>query len=172
MRLFVLPVSTRQALVYCQRHQVQATAAKPPLSERIIQRASKTWIDWEKKEKGWQKKVTDYGNQLLQRLPYQEFGLKGIPALTKGESARLEQLKKGTKAEEVPLKDSASSENGGAAVVKTIRVEFPAGLIEESRVLEELERLGNDTTQSFHRKWLGGSLLAMPLSAPFAAIPM
>jgi len=73
MRIFLLPISTRRTLIYCER--IQQQALKPgepePYTERILNRATTTWATWEKAEKGWQKKVTVYANQLLKRIPYQ-----------------------------------------------------------------------------------------------------
>lgn len=174
MRLFVLPVSTRQALLYCQRRVPRPDASvKPSLSDRVTQRASQTWLNWEKKDSGWQKRVTDYGNKLFQRLPYQEYGLKSLPPLTATESEHWRQLESKHKGSG----DTAGhelKERGAKQTDKetTVSVEFPAGLIDESRVLDELNHLGSNDTQAFHRKWFVGSLLGMPLSAPFALIPM
>jgi hypothetical protein len=81
MRLFLLPISTRRALVYCQRPNVNPADATS-LLEKARVRAANLWAAWEKKESGWQHKVVTYGNQALKRIPYEEWGLKSIPALS------------------------------------------------------------------------------------------
>lgn len=81
MRLFLLPISTRRALVYCQRPPSSAAEASSFL-EKGRARAANLWASWEKKESGWQRKVVEYGNQALKRIPYEEWGLKSIPALS------------------------------------------------------------------------------------------
>lgn len=85
MRLFLLPISTRRTLIYCERvaPSLAPGATKPPIADRIIAKSSEVWTGWEKAEKGWQKKVTDYGNALFRRIPFEEWGLKTLPPATK-----------------------------------------------------------------------------------------
>ena len=94
MRLFLLPISTRRTLIFCERVPsiLAPGATKPPLADRIITKSSAVWTGWEKAEKGWQKKVTEYGNALFRRIPFEEWGLKTLPPATK---KRLEEVEKG-----------------------------------------------------------------------------
>ena len=147
MRLFLLPISTRQSLLYCQRINKQLSTDTTRL-DRITTKASATWLEWEKKESGWQKKVTTYGNTLFQRLPYQEWGLKSIPPL----SAR-------RKADEIEGKED-------------VKLEYPETLLEPQTVQDVLKMYGSDEKQAFHTKWMWGSILGMPVSAPVALIPV
>lgn len=90
MRLFLLPISTRRTLIYCEK----ATSGTPQsLSDRIINKASTTWTGWEKAESGWQKQLTRYGNQLFRRIPFEEWGLKTLPPLSQQTSTNPSQLK-------------------------------------------------------------------------------
>ncbi len=148
MRLFVLPVSSKQNLIYCQRLNKQLSKQAPTYLDRVSTKATTTWLSWEKKETGWQKKITTYGNKLFQRLPYEEYGLKSIPSLVERQKI---------------------TENAGKGEV---RVEFPSGWIEEPRVQQTLKEHGSKEKQAFHRKWLIGSLIGMPLVAPFALVPV
>ena len=147
MRLFLLPISTRQSLVYCQRRNLQL-AEKTTFLDRVATRGANLWLTWEKKESGWQKKVTTYGNKLFQRLPYAEWGLKSIPPL----SAR-------RKRDEIEGKEE-------------VRIEYPDALLDSHKVHNALQKLGSKERQSFHSKWLWGSVIGMPISAPVALIPV
>ena len=55
MRLFLLPISTRRTLIYCERvaPSLAPGATKPPIADRIINKSSEVWTGWEKAEKGW-----------------------------------------------------------------------------------------------------------------------
>ena len=147
MRLFLLPISTRQSLIYCQRLN-QQLSTETTYIDKITSKASTTWLNWERKETGWQKRVTSYGNKLFQRLPYQEWGLKSIPPL----SARRQS-------DEIEGKEE-------------VLLEFPERIIEPIKVQDALKVYGSDEKQSFHSKWMWGSIIGMPISAPAALIPV
>ena len=147
MRLFLLPISTRQSLIYCQRRQLQLSE-KSTFLDRVATRGANLWLNWEKKESGWQKKVTSYGNKLFQRLPYAEWGLKSIPPL----SARRRQ-------DEIEGKEE-------------VRIEYPAAYIGSAEVHDAMQKLGSKDRQRFHNKWLWGSIIGMPISAPVALLPV
>ena len=105
------------------------------------------WAGWEKKESGWQRKVVDYGNEALKRIPFEEWGLKSIPPL----SARREK-------EEIAGKDK-------------VEVSFPASVIPEGKVLDVLRSLSTEK-DAFHKKRLVWSIVGMPIVAPFALVPV
>ena len=147
MRLFLLPISTRQSLIYCQRRNIQRTE-KTTFLDKVATRGANFWLTWEKKESGWQKKVTTYGNKLFQRLPHAEWGLKSIPPL----SARRRR-------DEIEGKEE-------------VRIEYPEALLDSHKVHDALLKLGSKERQSFHKKWLWGSIIGMPISAPVALIPV
>ncbi|KAK3398820.1 mitochondrial K+-H+ exchange-related-domain-containing protein [Sordaria brevicollis] len=118
MRLYLLPISTRRTLLYCQKLQPPSASASaaitassssgsgpggaaspPPTTKQkqswgdyIQTKAALTWASWEKKESGWQKSVVSYGNHLLRKLPYEEWALKSVPPLTKARQKQLEML--------------------------------------------------------------------------------
>ena len=148
MRLFLLPISTRRTLIYCERVQHQPTPGqKPPISERIITKASETWAKWERAEKGWQKQLTVQGNRFLRRIPYEEWGLKSIPPATK---KRLENLDNGK------LKFECL---------------YPGAFLKGSRVPEVLKALATER-QALHRKRMWISISLLPITIPFAAVPV
>jgi hypothetical protein len=146
MRLFLLPISTRQALIYCQR------AAQKPTKEigyvdRITKKAADTWAKWEAAERGWQKKITEYGNQGLQRIPYQEWGLKSFPPLT--QQVQAEEL----------------AEN------KKFSVFYPENIIDGEDVPKILGRLASER-KNLHWKRFWWSMCGLPFTIPFGLIPV
>jgi hypothetical protein len=146
MRLILLPVSTRRTLIYCQRLNVTTTEQQSFLDRRTAW-AAKTWASWEKKESGWQKKVVEYGNQALKRIPYEEWGLKSIPPI----SARRKEEKLSGK--------------------EKVEVSFPSTLIAEAEVSSVLTKLATER-QSLHKRRMIYSFIGMPISAPVAIIPV
>lgn len=147
MRLFLLPISTRRSLIYCQRLN-QQLSSETPYIDKVTNKASTTWLKWEKYEKGWQKKVTSYGNKLFERLPYQEWGLKSVPPLS--ERRRAEELE------------------GKEEVL----VQYPGTIHTPESILGVLREYGGKDRQAVHTKWLWGSIIGMPISAPVALIPV
>ncbi|KAE8444506.1 hypothetical protein EG329_000490 [Mollisiaceae sp. DMI_Dod_QoI] len=146
MRLLLLPISTRRTLIYCQRLNI-ATTEKQSLLDKGTTRAANLWANWEKKESGWQKKVVEYGNAALRRIPYEEWGLKSIPPL----SAR-------RKAKELSGKEA-------------VEVSFPSTLIPENTVTEVLKKLGTER-QTLHKSRMIYCFIGMPITAPVALIPV
>lgn len=146
MRIFLLPLTTRQALIYCQKPLQQA--AKPnSIADRVTQYAAKTWAQWETHDKGWRKTVIKYGNAGLKRIPYQEWGLKSFPPGTPKNEAQ-------TLTEE-----------------KRYDVVYPGNIIHEGDVSKVLYRLARER-KTLHWNRFVGSMFVMPLTAPFALVPV
>ncbi|KAF2089678.1 hypothetical protein K490DRAFT_16475, partial [Saccharata proteae CBS 121410] len=148
MRLFLLPVSTRRALIYCERAPLPPS--KSTYLDRITTKANQTWANWENTPAtkawyagGWKKQLTLQGNKFLRRIPYQEWGLKTIPALSQRRRDARE----------------------------TMEVKFPGLFVEKERVAGILERLATER-QGLHRKRFWWSVVGMPITIPFALIPI
>lgn len=146
MRLFLLPISTKRTLIYCER-LTQQLPSEQSYVDKITARASTTWIKWENHEKGWQKKITQYGNKLFARIPFEEWGLKSIPPLS-------------------PTRRAAELEGK-----ERVQVAFPRSLIKIESVSDVMRRLGTER-QALHKKMMLWSIVGMPISAPVALIPV
>lgn len=149
MRVFLLPISTRRTLLYAHRLNVEAAAAqqKQGWLEKVQSKAAQTWAGWEQRESGWQKTVVQYGNKALVRIPYEEWGLKSVPPLS---FKRQDDELKGT---------------------DKVEVFYPKALIPPLTVTEVLQKLSTER-EGLHRRRLIWCLIGMPISAPFALVPM
>jgi hypothetical protein len=147
-RLFLLPVSTRRTLIYAERVQQQlAAGAQPPLQDRVITRVSDTWAKWEKAEKGWQKKLTFYGNQMFKRIPFEEWGLKSLPSANKQR-----------------FEDASS----GKVKYECL---YPGAFVKQANVSAILSRLATER-QGLHSKRMWNCILIAPFTIPFALVPV
>ncbi|KAI1264224.1 mitochondrial K+-H+ exchange-related-domain-containing protein [Xylariaceae sp. FL1019] len=146
MRLYLLPISTRRTLLYCQKLQT-LPSDKQSWADWGTQRAAKLWAGWEQKESGWQKTVVRYGNKALRQIPYEEWGLKSVPTL----STRRRQ-------EEILGKEKQ-------------QVVFPGSIISATHAPQILRTLATER-ESLHRSRLVWCFVGMPISAPFALIPI
>jgi hypothetical protein len=146
MRIFLLPISTRQALIYCQK-AVKKPTASSSYADRITQKATETWAKWEEAESGWKKQVVTYGNKGLQRIPYQEWGLKSFPP----SSPKLQ-------AEQI-------------ADNKKFDVIYPSNVMKKEDAPKVMARLARERKQLHWNRFIG-SMVAMPFTIPFALVPV
>lgn len=146
MRLYLLPISTRRTLIYCKRLN-NITSEQTTYLDKATHKATALWAGWEKKESGWQRKVVDYGNKALMRIPFAEWGLKSVPPL----SAR-------RKDEELSGKE-------------VVEVAYPQTMIPKETLSSLLRQLGTER-QALHKQRMIYSIIGMPITIPFAIVPM
>ena len=147
MRLYLLPLSTRRTLIYAQRLGESTKQSETGLLNKATAAAARLWARWEAKDKGWQKKVVDYGNVAMRRIPYEEWGLKSIPPL----STR-------RKTEELQGKEK-------------VELVFPGKILPLTKV-EGIARTLATERESLHRKSMIWCIVGMPITAPFALVPV
>ncbi|RVD86404.1 uncharacterized protein DFL_004681 [Arthrobotrys flagrans] len=143
MRLFLIPLTPRRAFVY-GHHVVQEANKRRSLLDRAITKSSDLWLRWEKYEKGWQKQLTVHGNRLLRRIPYQEWALKSVSALPRN----------------IPDNER-----------QKVPVIYPPSVMTPGEIPKLLHRLGTEKS-GMHRRLLIWCFIGMPISAPFALVPI
>jgi len=115
--------------------------------DKITKKAAETWANWEAAEKGWQKKITEYGNRGLQRIPYQEWGLKSFPPLT----------------QQVQAEELADN--------KKFSVFYPENIMKGEDVPKILRRLASER-KNLHWKRFWWSMFGLPFTIPFGLVPV
>lgn len=146
MKLFLVPITSRRTLLYAQSFN-SITKSKPSVVDRVTIKAAKTWQEWEHGSKKWQRLLVENGNKLLRRIPYEEWGLKSVPALS---SRSLDQQ----------FNDTAK-----------VDVVFPPSIIMQEKVPEIIRELAKERA-GLHRSRLLWSIIGMPIVAPFALVPV
>ncbi|GIK04573.1 hypothetical protein Aspvir_008656 [Aspergillus viridinutans] len=146
MRLFVVPISMRRALIY-SRPLSRDIAKELSVLDRVTNKAAETWAKWEEADKGWKKHLVTWGNKVQQRIPFEEWGLKSIPSLKA--QRRLDK----------------SSET------KKVDVLFPGNAIKADKLRSILQKIATER-QDLHRRKMWWSLVAAPFTAPIALIPV
>lgn len=146
MRLFLIPISTRRALIYARPLQ-KDRSKELSLLDRATSKAAATWASWEDAEKGWKKRLVTWGNGMQQRIPFEEWGLKSIPSLNA--QRRIDEQYGNTK----------------------IDVLFPGNAVQQPKIPTILHTIATER-QEFHRKKMLWSFGIAPLTAPFGLIPV
>lgn len=151
MRLYLLPISTRRTLLYCQPlHKLRppgVVTESRSWADRATDKAARVWASWERKETGWQRMTVDYGNRLLRRVPYEEWGLKSVPSL------------------------SRRRRDDEAARRDRVELIFPPSMITEANAPGVLHRLGTER-QGLHKKRFLWCFAGMPLTIPIGILPV
>lgn len=146
MRLFLIPISTRRALIY-SRPLSKELSRESSITDRITSKAAETWAKWEEADKGWRKHLVVWGNRVQQQIPFEEWGLKSIPALHAQRNL-----------------DKSNEE-------KMVDVLFPGNAIRAQKVHSILQKMATER-QDLHRKRMWWSLVIAPLTAPIGLIPL
>jgi hypothetical protein len=146
MRLFLIPISTRRALIYARplRRDIPKELS---LFDRVTTKAAQTWAQWEEAENGWKKHLVTWGNKVQQRIPFEEWGLKSIPSLT---SQR-----------------RINEEHGN----KKIELLYPGNSVRLDKIPAILHTIATER-QEFHRKKMWWSFGIAPITAPLGLIPV
>lgn len=140
----------------------QNDASKPPLSTRLLNKASAFWIDLGRTDQtstfDWKRRTYVLGERLMDRIEYQEWALKGIdPAMG--------PLRHESKAKQA---DVAAADTG-IPKLDHIPLLYPPSLLEPQRLLKSLKNLTDHRTPHHYRRfWY--CVVGMPITIPFALV--
>jgi Mitochondrial K+-H+ exchange-related len=90
MRIFFLPLTVRQTLICAQRIEA-SSGENMTIMQKLEHRAHQTWVKWGHSKSKWLSKPVAIGNDLLDRIDWEEYCLKSFhdPKILKAEKVRL-----------------------------------------------------------------------------------
>ncbi|KAI5299171.1 hypothetical protein KEM55_002492 [Ascosphaera atra] len=106
----------------------------------------------------------------MQRVPFEEWGLKSVPPLSRKRRAEMLRSLKGDGHEG----ECGGMEKGMGSTTRTsllVDLLYPKNVIPSTRVLPELSRLATER-QQLHRSRMWWSIAMTPLTIPIAIIPL
>lgn len=172
MRLLVVPLSVRTSMVYCQTAALPRARQTPRLDERLVERANKTWNKFAESDKQWQRKIVDWGNLAMERISYNEWGLKTIPERGK----YLRRIKPAedaaeAEAEHISVAEFEKREDLKSTDLEQVRVDFPGSVLSSLEAESRLRTLANHGI-AHHTKYFWLSTIGAPLTLPVALLPV
>ncbi|ORY86834.1 mitochondrial K+-H+ exchange-related-domain-containing protein [Protomyces lactucae-debilis] len=151
MKLYAVPlrnVSSKKIFFYAAPSKTLAADINPSVQDRVINKASSTWLKFEDAKSGWKKHLVGWGNKMIDRIDYREHALKSV----------------------MPQSSYDRYYPGAAAARQSVVLNHPSKIAKEE-VLQQLQVLA-DEGYPRHRQKMILSLILAPLMAPFAIIPV
>lgn len=118
------------------------------MQDRVINKASKTWLSFEEAKSGWKKHLVGWGNKMIDRIDYREHSLKSV----------------------LPEASYNRYYPGFAEQKHPVALNHPSR-IQKQDVLEGLQVLA-DEGYPRHRQKMIQSIVLAPFMIPFAIIPI
>lgn len=167
MRLIIVPLTVRQSLLYCQKAGGLPLATKRPrLDDRLAVRANKLWSEWQSSEVKWKKGLVAWTNRVLERISYDEWSLKSIPAQSSFKRHEVEKQ---------VIEDRKDSQGNEILVegvsVQVIPVTYVPAIQSIAQVKSKMDYLVN-RSNTHDKKYFWLSLLGSPLTLPVALLPV
>jgi hypothetical protein len=145
----------------------------PRIDERLVERASKTWNDWNRSDKSWKRTIVGWANAAMERIPYDEWALKTIPA--RGVYLRrikpAEDRAQEDQTEHISIDEFEKRDDLGPKDLVQVRVEYPGSILDVQQVESRLQSLASSGITR-HTKYFWLSAIGAPLTLPVALIPV
>jgi hypothetical protein len=174
MRLIVVPLSSKACMVYCQKTVLPSARTRPRIDDKVAERAAKIWDDWSRSESKLKKNIVSWANIAMERISYEEWGLKTIPARTAVLRRRSSTYSKGQQIHFDNMHISAEEFEKyklSSDALERIPVLYPSTALSSSEVIGRLSRLANRGV-THHTKYFWLSAIGAPLTLPIAILPV
>lgn len=158
----MLPLGRGQSLLYGQQSILPKVRSKPRIDEKILDRATKTWQGFESSNTGWKKQLVKWSNKALERIPYEEWSLRTIPATDMYKRTVKESFQPKLGAHIAPEK---IEDFGSVEPVKLVHVG------DSTEAIATVKKLASQGLEH-HRKLMWRTLIGIPFTIPFAIVPI
>ncbi|ANB15704.1 hypothetical protein AWJ20_3343 [Sugiyamaella lignohabitans] len=172
MRLIVVPLSVKTSMVYCQKLALPAARQTPRIDDKLVARAAKTWGEWQKSDSKLKKTIISWANIALERISYEEWSLKTIPAQSSIKRKVVEANSKVNESDPHHVThaefEKHELENSD---LESIPVIFPSSILDRHQVTSRLQALASRGI-NHHTKYMWMSAIGAPLTLPVALLPV
>ena len=180
---YALPITTRKTFIHCKYNNDIFPNGKETLENKLINKFTTIWKNFSTSDASINKKVVKIINQVLSKIPWLETCLLSIPS-QKFITRKLREDKE--REEKSEFKSESKSESQTTSFVthdtiisKNLKSEdleqfdyyYPKGLT-NSKIMLETFRPEFKQQYEIHRKGIYKDLLLMPLTIPFALVPL
>ena len=192
MRFVVVPLSTKNAFIFCQQRVAPPILVKsqaltnriassnsnnpdaatlpvrntPRIDDRIVDKAQQIWGSWERSPARWKQAIVRWANVALEKIPYDEYSLKSIPS----KSRVLKKIEDNNQSAHVSIKHLEKIQHN-VDNIHPVEVLYPARVFSQQQSLDIMRRLAVVGEQQ-HWKYFLVSLGLSPLTLPLSLLPV
>ncbi|GMG20122.1 unnamed protein product [Ambrosiozyma monospora] len=175
--LISIPITTEKTYVHCKYTSKALPDGQESYETKAVKWASKQWGKLENSEVKVNKQIVNWINKLLVTIPWTESCLRSIPSqdkitrLLKDSNSNSSSSSKKVDGETVVPLETIKSSKLGSKDLKSIPIFYPSQLTTPQTVLKQISNYLLPL-QAYHKKWLITDLIGIPLTLPFAALPV
>lgn len=165
---YALPLTTRKTFIHCKYTNNIFPNGKPTLENKIISKFTTLWNNFATSDVSVNKKVTKFINNILSRIPWLETCLLSIPSqkfITRKLLEDAEQEKKFVTYDDI-LEKNIKSED-----LEKLDFYYPHQLTNMELIMKNFKPEFK-SQYDIHKKGILKDLLLMPLTIPFAIVPL
>lgn len=159
---YALPLTTKKTFLHCRYNDSIFPNGKKNLEEKIINKFSTLWKNFSESNNKFNKMVTNSINQILSKIPWLEICLLSIPS----QKFITRKLKDDYLTNDEIMEKSIKPED-----LEKFDFYYPKSLTNINLILENFKPEFKREYES-HKKGILRDLLLLPLTIPFAIIPL
>ncbi|KAG7754551.1 hypothetical protein KL929_002216 [Ogataea haglerorum] len=172
-----LPITTKKSFFFCQYTPKVLPDGKEGLDTKLVNWAAKAWHKLERSENRFNKSIVSVIHRLLNEIPWMETCFRSIPSQTKITRYLKDYQKPDEKTERTSDQDRkvhpglVTQLDISPEELEQIPLYYPSLLLSSEQITKEL-RSEIQKGHEYHKKYLFVNLLLLPLTIPFALIPV